>query len=90
MRHPRYSLDKQPANDEGGVSQVDIVVKAEDIANREYLQLTREEAFFLVFAIGCLTVVDSDQEVIPTDELLMHFRSCSYPSPRPLDQLSPK
>eukprot|EP00794_Sanderia_malayensis_P011996 gene11996-13234_t len=40
----------------------------------EYLQLSLEEAFFLAFGLGCLTVVDDDKERICISDLWKQFR----------------
>ncbi|KAL2106285.1 hypothetical protein VUR80DRAFT_6955 [Thermomyces stellatus] len=55
---------------------------APPLVDKEHLQLTREEAFFLSFALGTLTVTDpSSQTSIPTRSLLGLFRSYSYNPP---------
>lgn len=55
------------------------------IANKEHLQLSPEEAFFLVFAIGALTVVDPATNCpIPTENLLTLLRAHSHFPPRAL------
>ena len=83
------SAGTKPINGEISAGQNGSPVVIEEVVNREYLQLTREEAFFLVFAIGCLTVLDANQERISTDELLSRFRSYSYFPPRTPELLSP-
>ncbi|KAM7204698.1 hypothetical protein V8F20_003482 [Naviculisporaceae sp. PSN 640] len=56
-----------------------------DLVDKEHFQLAPEEAFFLVFALGALSVVDPDTGApIPTDHLLTLFRSYSYFPPREL------
>ena len=60
------------------------------IENKEHFQLAPEEAFFLVFSLGALTVVDPDTgSPIPTERLLTLFRSHSYFPPRPTTSTSP-
>ncbi|KAK1766351.1 putative tRNA-splicing endonuclease [Phialemonium atrogriseum] len=55
----------------------------EVITNKEHLQLSPEEAFFLVFAIGALTVVDgATNSPIPPEQLFTLFRSYSHFPPR--------
>ncbi len=50
-----------------------------DLVNQEHLQLTLEEAFFLVYGLGVLEVVDErTQESIPASSLLSLFRTYSY------------
>jgi tRNA-splicing endonuclease subunit Sen2 len=52
---------------------------ATDNTTKEHLQLTREEAFFLAFGIGALSVLDDEaKKPIPTPELLELFRRYSY------------
>ncbi|UNI18560.1 tRNA splicing endonuclease subunit sen2 [Purpureocillium takamizusanense] len=53
------------------------------IVNKEHLQLTPEEAFFLTFGLGALRVVDgASGEPIPTAQLFRLFRQHSYFPPR--------
>lgn len=62
------------------------------IVNREHLQLTPEESFFLAFGFGTLTVSDSySGQLISNKELLRLFRQHSYSPPRtgPDDDLQP-
>jgi len=55
-----------------------------DVVNREHFQLAPEEAFFLVFSLGALKVVDPlTASPISTEHLLTLFRSHSYFPPRP-------
>lgn len=50
-----------------------------NVVNKEYLQLSPEEAFFLTYAVGALKVVDTaTQAVIPTADLLTLLRQHSY------------
>ncbi|KAB5531451.1 hypothetical protein GE09DRAFT_1177458 [Coniochaeta sp. 2T2.1] len=50
-----------------------------EIENKEHLQLSTEEAFFLSYGIGALSIVDKDSnEQIPREKLLSLFRSHSY------------
>ncbi|KAL2020582.1 hypothetical protein VTK56DRAFT_8170 [Thermocarpiscus australiensis] len=54
-----------------------------EIENKEHFQLSPEEAFFLAFALGALSVVDPvTASPIPTEHLLDLFRSYSYFPPR--------
>lgn len=60
--------------------------KMPDIENKEHLQLSSEEAFFLSFGLGALSVLDPvTQKPIPQEELLTVFRSHSYFPPREQD-----
>ncbi|KAK4099527.1 hypothetical protein N658DRAFT_160161 [Parathielavia hyrcaniae] len=59
-------------------------VELGEIRNKEHFQLAPEEAFFLVFALGALMVVDpATSSPISTEHLLSLFRSYSYFPPRP-------
>ncbi|KAJ5241104.1 uncharacterized protein N7469_002695 [Penicillium citrinum] len=67
-------------------------VDVEDILeNQEHLQLSNEEAFFLVYGLGVLRVFDREQNaVIPTSTLLPLLRRHSYfPSHSDTFKLSP-
>ncbi|KAK4233643.1 hypothetical protein C8A03DRAFT_19320 [Achaetomium macrosporum] len=56
-----------------------------ELENKEHFQLAPEEAFFLVFSLGALRVVDPvTGSPIPTERLLSLFRSYSYFPPRSL------
>jgi tRNA-splicing endonuclease subunit Sen2 len=53
------------------------------IENKEHLQLSAEEAFFLAYGIGALSILDPDTKTaIPREKLLSLFRSHSYFPPR--------
>lgn len=66
--------------EKGSTSNPDSAV---DIENKEHFQLAPEEAFFLVFSIGALKVVDPvTRSPISTENLLSLFRSHSYFTPR--------
>ncbi|KAB5529023.1 tRNA intron endonuclease [Coniochaeta sp. 2T2.1] len=50
-----------------------------EIENKEHLQLSTEEAFFLSYGIGALSIVDKDtNKPVPREKLLSLFRSHSY------------
>ncbi|PKS07239.1 hypothetical protein jhhlp_005841 [Lomentospora prolificans] len=54
-----------------------------ELIDKEHLQLTREEAFFLSFGLGALQVVDGEsQKPIATRDLLELFRRYSYIPPQ--------
>ncbi|KAK0618966.1 hypothetical protein B0T14DRAFT_545453 [Immersiella caudata] len=60
-----------------------------ELANKEHFQLAPEEAFFLVFAVGTLSVVDPVMLApIPTDKLLDLFCAHSYYPPREISSPS--
>lgn len=52
------------------------------LKNEEHLQLSNEEAFFLVYGLGVLQVYDLTRNAIPTPSLLTLFRQHSYFPPR--------
>ncbi|KAL2863494.1 uncharacterized protein BJX67DRAFT_390622 [Aspergillus lucknowensis] len=53
------------------------------ITNEEHLQLSNEEAFFLVYGLGTLHIFDHDQKsVLSPDSLLRLFCHHSYSPPR--------
>ncbi|KAG6024498.1 hypothetical protein E4U40_003259 [Claviceps sp. LM458 group G5] len=55
----------------------------EEIVNREHLQLTPEEAYFLSFGLGALSVTDpSTGRVLSNQDMLTLFRQYSYFPPR--------
>lgn len=69
------------ANGENG-RNVDTVV-VNDIVNKEHLQLTPEEAFFLAFGLGALRVADPySGQYLGVREMLRLFRQHSYVPPR--------
>ncbi|KAL8838940.1 MAG: hypothetical protein Q9176_004746 [Flavoplaca citrina] len=60
------------------------------IINQEHLQLTAEEAFFLVYALGVLEIRDpATAQPIPTSRLFSICRSHSYFPPQPSSNLVP-
>lgn len=60
------------------------------IMNQEHLQLTAEEAFFLVYGLGILEIREQNApEIIPTASLFSIFRQNSYFPPRPALDLQP-
>ncbi|RDA95888.1 hypothetical protein CP533_5224 [Ophiocordyceps camponoti-saundersi (nom. inval.)] len=55
----------------------------EELINREHLQLTPEEAFFLCFGLGALVISEPEsKEALSTRQLLTRFRQYSYCPPR--------
>jgi tRNA-splicing endonuclease subunit Sen2 len=67
-----------------GISKT-LLTEASDaaIVNKEHLQLTPEEAFFLAFGFGALSVIDPvSGKSLTTRELLTLFRQFSYFPPR--------
>ncbi|KAK3359641.1 hypothetical protein B0T25DRAFT_495275 [Lasiosphaeria hispida] len=57
-----------------------------ELSNKEHFQLAPEEAFFLSFSVGALSVVDPvTLAPIPTEDLLTLFRAHSYFPPRTVD-----
>ncbi|GKT41068.1 putative tRNA-splicing endonuclease subunit tsp-4 [Colletotrichum spaethianum] len=61
-----------------------------EIVNKEHLQLTSEEAFFLTFGMGALRVVHPATKLpISTSDLFKLFRSYSYFPSRAAEELQP-
>ncbi|KAK3685217.1 tRNA intron endonuclease [Podospora appendiculata] len=57
-----------------------------ELPDKEHFQLAPEEAFFLSFALGALSVVDPvTRAPIPNDQLLTLFRANSYFPPKATD-----
>ncbi|KAK0720126.1 hypothetical protein B0H67DRAFT_682107 [Lasiosphaeris hirsuta] len=57
-----------------------------ELSNKEHFQLAPEEAFFLSFSVGALSVMDPvTLAPIPTEDLLTLFRAHSYFPPRTVD-----
>lgn len=72
------STSTAPLQDSGLIDENEVDI--EDILeNQEHLQLSNEEAFFLVYGLGVLRVFDRDQNtVIPTSTLFSLLRRHSY------------
>lgn len=63
---------------------LDEELNLDTLENEEHLQLSTEETFFLVYALGTLQVVDRHNNVaIPTSSLFSLLRHHSYYPPRP-------
>lgn len=57
--------------------------------NQEHLQLSQEEAFFLVYGLGILEIYADDSDIVlPASSLLSLFRRHSYFPPRSLSVLA--
>ncbi|AEO63023.1 uncharacterized protein THITE_2107870 [Thermothielavioides terrestris NRRL 8126] len=75
----------QPVSESPPELGLDAPVSATEIENKEHFQLAPEEAFFLVFSLGALRVVDPvTSSPISTEHLLSLFRAYSHFPPRPL------
>jgi len=60
------------------------------IQNQEHLQLTLEEAFFLSYALGAISIFDPESRApISNEDLFYLFRKTSYFPPRLNSSLSP-
>lgn len=78
---PLQELDKDESAIESQQQQVAAVLG--DLVDKEHLQLTREEAFFLSFGLGALQVVDGEsKEPVAPRDLLELFRRYSYIPPQ--------
>jgi len=85
-------LQSEPPHPEQGLLAVTV---SEDpsfpaIKNQEHTQLTLEEAYFLSYALGALTILSPTTKApIPTQDLFYLFRASSYFPPRPNPALRP-
>jgi tRNA-splicing endonuclease subunit Sen2 len=78
---PSTGMDEQPLLEE---------LMGEPIQNMEHFQLTMEEAFFLSYGLGVLTILDPEtKSQIPNQKLLELFRQSSYFPPTSKPSLSP-
>ncbi|KAM4066573.1 hypothetical protein HRG_000658 [Hirsutella rhossiliensis] len=69
-----------PASDADGAP---FATEVEHIINQEHLQLTPEEAFFLCFGLGALSISDAESGLpLSTRNMLVRFRQYSYFPPR--------
>ncbi|KAL8787397.1 MAG: hypothetical protein Q9213_002280 [Squamulea squamosa] len=65
-------------------------IPTQNLINQEHLQLTVEEAFFLVYALGVLEIQDPiTSQIIPTPALFSICRSYSYFPPQPPSSSAP-
>lgn len=83
---PSASLEGKRANGVKPTANGDITespsLDVKDIVNKEHLQLTTQEAFFLSFSLAVLTVTDPYSGLeLSTGEMLQLFREHSYYPP---------
>ncbi len=72
-KHPGWVLDNRPAP-----KDISVAVADEVIPDKEHLQLSAEEAFFLVFTIGSLRVLNPQTAAeFTTEQLFTLFRQHS-------------
>jgi len=77
------AIQLSPSPESLTVSELPVSIPVGDLVDKEHFQLAPEEAFFLAFGLGALSVVDPVTGApIPTDHLLTLFRSYSYFPPR--------
>lgn len=67
----------------------EIRAEAATIENQEHLQLTCSEAFFLVYGLGILRILEPNSAPIPTSTLFTLFRQNSYFPPLAPSDLQP-
>lgn len=80
----------KPKRDAPVGAPADAPVSIDDIVDKEHLQLTVEEAFFLAFGMGVLKVRDpSGKEYLDTASLFTALRQHSYFPPRAEAKLEP-
>ncbi|KAI5857467.1 hypothetical protein GGS23DRAFT_587579 [Durotheca rogersii] len=79
-------LAASPPHGEANITSDAAAAPGTEIVDREHLQLTVEEAFYLVFALGTLTVTDSKLDTpFTTSDLFTLFRRSSYLPARKAD-----
>lgn len=79
----------QPLSESTHDGSADPSVTLTEVENKEHFQLAPEEAFFLAFSLGALSVLDPvTGSPIPTENLLGLLRSHSYFPPRSLSSPS--
>lgn len=72
------------------ISLPDLPKQAVEVRDQEHLQLTLEEAFFLSYALGAISVFEPETHaVIPNQDLFYLFRKTSYFPPQSNPTLSP-
>jgi len=77
------AIQLSPSPESLTVSELPVPIPVGDLVDKEHFQLAPEEAFFVAFGLGALSVVDPVTGApIPTDHLLTLFRSYSYFPPR--------
>ncbi|CAK7199218.1 tRNA splicing endonuclease subunit sen2 [Sporothrix eucalyptigena] len=68
---------------EPAAAEQPVTIAVEDIPNKEHLQLSPEEAFFLAYAVGALRVVDPEtQQALSTPRVFELCRQFSHYPPR--------
>lgn len=84
-------LQSEPPSPEKAASETTTVEEElQAIQDKEYVQLTFEEAFFLSYALGALTVLDPVKKTpITNQDLFSLFRKSSYFPPLANPSLSP-
>lgn len=86
LTSPIISPIKNPGPSPLSEQEPDLVPSTE---NQEHLQLSQEEAFFLVYSLGTLKIFSDDSNIIlPASSLLSLFRRHSYFPPRSLSVLA--
>jgi tRNA-splicing endonuclease subunit Sen2 len=84
-RPEHATLTTSPASAEG-----EPLTEALEVEEQEHFQLTLEEAFFLSYSLGVLTVLDPDTKApIPNKDLFTLFRKSSYFTPLANPSLAP-
>ena len=84
-----FIQSEPPSPEKGATSTVAVEEGPSAIRDQEHFQLTMEEAFFLSYALGALTIFDSTTKApIPNQELISLFRKTSYYPPHSNPSLS--
>ncbi|KAI1147976.1 hypothetical protein F4825DRAFT_117310 [Nemania diffusa] len=80
---PPQPVDTAPTKVVSVPTPTEIPASSPELVDREHLQLYPEEAFYLVFALGALSVIDpATGKVMSTKELFHLFCQLSYIPPR--------
>ncbi|KAI0858263.1 hypothetical protein F4860DRAFT_486752 [Xylaria cubensis] len=74
-----HSVDSMSTEDSFTASLAENTPSVPQLVDREHLQLSPEEAFYLVFALGALSVTDpATEKIMASGELFNLFRQMSY------------
>lgn len=85
-----FIQSEPPSPERAGITSTAVTEEPLGIKNQEHLQLTLEEAFFLSYALGAISIFDPETKApIPNLDLLYLFRKTSYFPPQLNLVLSP-
>jgi tRNA-splicing endonuclease subunit Sen2 len=85
-----FIQSEPPSPERAVVASTSVVEEPLEIKNQEHLQLTLEEAFFLSYALGAISIFDPETKApIPNQDLFYLLRKTSYFPPQLNPALSP-